>query len=122
MTGRLRSLGAGGLQAELTPDWGGTGHHDSLGPGAVAFLLDPERKLLSIGYSVPDNRLDENCYDLLASEARLASLFARAWPPILRGRRLGECHPLAFRTPAGVHTAHQESCAWWVVCARPSTR
>ena len=43
-----------------------------------AFLLDPERKLLSIGYSVADNRLDPSCYDLLASEARLASLFAIA--------------------------------------------
>ena len=42
------------------------------------FLLDPERKLLSIGYSVADNRLDTSCYDLLASEARLASLFAIA--------------------------------------------
>ena len=43
-----------------------------------AFLLDPERKLLSIGYSQSDNSLDVNCYDLLASEARLASLFAIA--------------------------------------------
>ena len=43
-----------------------------------AFLLDPERKLLSLGYSFADNRLDSNCYDLLASEARLASLFAMA--------------------------------------------
>ncbi|HEY9381677.1 MAG TPA: glucoamylase family protein, partial [Burkholderiales bacterium] len=43
-----------------------------------AFLLDPERKLLSIGYSLVDNRLDSSCYDLLASEARLASLFAIA--------------------------------------------
>jgi cyclic beta-1,2-glucan synthetase len=43
-----------------------------------AFLLDPERRLLSIGYSVNDQRLDQNCYDLLASEARLASLFAIA--------------------------------------------
>lgn len=42
------------------------------------FLLDPERKLLSIGYSLADNRLDPSCYDLLASEARLASLFAIA--------------------------------------------
>ncbi|MEO6782800.1 MAG: glucoamylase family protein, partial [Bradyrhizobium sp.] len=42
------------------------------------FLVDPERKLLSIGYSVADMRLDTNCYDLLASEARLASLFAIA--------------------------------------------
>ncbi|POF29134.1 GH36-type glycosyl hydrolase domain-containing protein [Roseibium marinum] len=42
------------------------------------FLLDPERKLLSIGYSVHENALDPSCYDLLASEARLASLFAIA--------------------------------------------
>ena len=41
-----------------------------------AFLLDPERQLLSIGYSLADNGRDPNCYDLLASEARLASLFA----------------------------------------------
>lgn len=43
-----------------------------------AFLLDPEKKLLSIGFSVTTNTLDTNCYDLLASEARLASLFAIA--------------------------------------------
>nr|MBF0682149.1 glycosyl transferase [Pseudomonas sp.] len=42
------------------------------------FLLDPDRQLLSIGYSRADNRLDTSCYDLLASEARLASLFAIA--------------------------------------------
>ncbi len=43
-----------------------------------AFLLDPEKKLLSIGFSADTNSLDANCYDLLASEARLASLFAIA--------------------------------------------
>ncbi len=43
-----------------------------------AFLLDPEKKLLSIGFSVATNRADTNCYDLLASEARLASLFSIA--------------------------------------------
>lgn len=43
-----------------------------------AFLLDRERKLLSIGYSVAGSSLDPSCYDLLASEARLASLFAIA--------------------------------------------
>jgi len=42
------------------------------------FLLDAERNLLSIGYSIPDNSLDTSCYDLLASEARLASLIAVA--------------------------------------------
>ena len=43
-----------------------------------AFLLDPDKKLLSIGFSAETNSLDPNCYDLLASEARLASLFAIA--------------------------------------------
>ena len=42
------------------------------------FLVDPDRLLLSIGWSVADNRRDESCYDLLASEARLASLLAIA--------------------------------------------
>ena len=43
-----------------------------------AFLMDPQRKLLSIGYSLETNNRDASCYDLLASEARLASLFAIA--------------------------------------------
>ncbi|TAJ07495.1 MAG: carbohydrate-binding protein, partial [Planctomycetota bacterium] len=46
------------------------------------FLLDPERKLFAIGYRLADEhgaaRLDGACYDLLASEARLASFFAIA--------------------------------------------
>ncbi|OQM75906.1 GH36-type glycosyl hydrolase domain-containing protein [Manganibacter manganicus] len=43
-----------------------------------SFLMRPERKLLSIGYRVEEHQLDESCYDLLASEARLTSLFAVA--------------------------------------------
>ena len=42
------------------------------------FLLDPDRKLLSIGYRVQEGALDPGCYDLLASEARLASFIAIA--------------------------------------------
>ena len=42
------------------------------------FLLDPERRLLSIGYRATEGVLDSNCYDLLASEARLASFVAIA--------------------------------------------
>jgi cyclic beta-1,2-glucan synthetase len=42
------------------------------------FLLDPERRLLSIGYSATEGALDPSCYDLLASEARLASFVAIA--------------------------------------------
>jgi cyclic beta-1,2-glucan synthetase len=42
------------------------------------FLYNPQRQLLSIGYRVTDGSLDANCYDLLASEARLASFIAIA--------------------------------------------
>ncbi|MDO8289847.1 MAG: glucoamylase family protein [Parvibaculum sp.] len=42
------------------------------------FLFDDDRKLLSIGYLVTEGKLDPSCYDLLASEARLASFFAIA--------------------------------------------
>jgi cyclic beta-1,2-glucan synthetase len=43
-----------------------------------SFLFDRTRRLLSIGYLVTEDRLDTNCYDLLASEARLASFMAIA--------------------------------------------
>lgn len=42
------------------------------------FLIDPERLLLSIGYQATEGTLDPRCYDLLASEARLASFLAIA--------------------------------------------
>ncbi len=42
------------------------------------FLYDEKRRLLSIGYNVEAGRLDEGCYDLLASEARLATFVAIA--------------------------------------------
>ena len=42
------------------------------------FLYDEERSLFSIGYNVGNARLDSSYYDLLASEARLASLVAIA--------------------------------------------
>jgi len=41
-----------------------------------SFLYDPRRKLLAIGYWVAERRLDNSFYDLLASEARLASYLA----------------------------------------------
>ena len=43
-----------------------------------AFLVDPQRRLLSIGFREADGTLDPSCYDLLASEARLASFIAIA--------------------------------------------
>jgi cyclic beta-1,2-glucan synthetase len=42
------------------------------------FLFDRARQLLSIGFLISESALDPNCYDLLASEARLASFFAIA--------------------------------------------
>ena len=89
------------------------------------FLYDHERQLLSIGFLLSDSSLDPNCYDLLASEARLASFFAiakgdipvrhwfrlgRAATPIAQGSALiswsGSMFeylmpPLVMRAPAG---------------------
>ncbi len=42
------------------------------------FLFDPSRQLFSIGFRAGDSTLDPSCYDLLASEARLASFVAIA--------------------------------------------
>ena len=55
------------------------------------FLFDPARQLLSIGYRVTDGSLDSNCYDLLASEARLASFvaIAKGEVPVRHWFRLG---------------------------------
>ncbi len=55
------------------------------------FLFDPARQLLSIGYHVADGTLDPNCYDLLASEARLASFvaIAKGDVPVRHWFRLG---------------------------------
>lgn len=43
-----------------------------------AFLYDPARDLLAIGYNVDDRRRDAGHYDLLASEIRLAAFIAVA--------------------------------------------
>jgi cyclic beta-1,2-glucan synthetase len=55
------------------------------------FLFDPGRQLLSIGLSVGEGRLDPSCYDLLASEARLASFvaIAKGDVPVRHWSRLG---------------------------------
>jgi hypothetical protein len=39
-------------------------------------LLERRRKLLSVGFDLGSNRLDPACYDLLASEARIAAFIA----------------------------------------------
>ena len=43
-----------------------------------AFLASPGRQILSIGYDVRGQKLHEACYDLLASEARIATFLAVA--------------------------------------------
>ncbi len=61
---------------------------------SFGFLFDRNRGLFSIGYRVTDQSLDGGYYDLLASEARLASLVAIAKGDVPRshwfrlGRRL----------------------------------
>ena len=56
-----------------------------------SFLFDPMRKLFAIGYRVADGTLDPGRYDLLASEARLASFvaIAKGDVPVSHWFRLG---------------------------------
>ncbi len=70
------------------------------------FLRKSDRKLLSIGFAVNEGTLDDNCYDLLASEARLAVFFAIAKGdiPAWEWFRLGR--PLAS-------VAHGEALVSW---------
>ena len=55
------------------------------------FLFDPVKKIFSIGYQVGERKLDVSYYDLLASEARLASFvaIAKGDVPALHWFRLG---------------------------------
>ena len=43
-----------------------------------AFLVNPDRQMLSIGYEMGAMRLHESCYDMIASEARIATFLAVA--------------------------------------------
>ena len=56
-----------------------------------SFLLNPKKKLFSIGYRVAEAQLDEGCYDLLASESRLTSYVAiiKGDVPVSHWFRLG---------------------------------
>lgn len=56
-----------------------------------SFLYDEDRSLFSIGYNASGARLDNSHYDLLASEARLASLvaIAKGDVPVKHWFRLG---------------------------------
>jgi cyclic beta-1,2-glucan synthetase len=55
------------------------------------FLFNPKKRLFSIGYRVAEDQLDDSCYDLLASEARLTSYIAiiKGDVPVSHWFRLG---------------------------------
>ena len=67
-----------------------------------SFLLDPDNKLLAVGFRVGENALDQSHFDLLASEARLASFvgIAKGDLPPSHWFRLGRS-----MTPMGVEAA-----------------
>jgi len=67
-----------------------------------SFLMDPDNKLLAVGYRVGENALDQSHYDLLASEARLASFvgIAKGDLPPSHWFRLGRS-----MTPMGAEAA-----------------
>jgi hypothetical protein len=62
------------------------------------FLADPGRQILSIGYDVHAQKLHDACYDMIASEARIATFLAIARDDIhQRGWfKLGREHTRAF--------------------------
>jgi hypothetical protein len=63
-----------------------------------AFLADPGRQILSIGYDVRAQTLHEACYDMIASEARIATFLAIARDEIHQQSwfKLGREHVRAF--------------------------
>ena len=87
---RLRALGERAYAIAMAMEFG--------------FLLDPDRKLLSIGYRQMSHTLDASSYDLLASEARLASFVAVAKNdiPAEHWFRLGRTLTYASGAPAMV--------------------
>ncbi|HUN83942.1 MAG TPA: glucoamylase family protein [Terracidiphilus sp.] len=63
-----------------------------------SFLADPTRQILSIGYDVRAKKLHGSCYDLIASEARVATFLsvARDELPQQSWIKLGREHTYAF--------------------------
>jgi len=58
-----------------------------------SFLFDKNREVFYLGYRIGSGRLDKNHYDLLASEARTASLFAIAQNQVPRSHWLHMSRP-----------------------------
>ena len=67
-----------------------------------SFLMNPDNRLLAVGFRVDENAIDQSHYDLLASEARLASFvgIAKGDLPPSHWFRLGRS-----MTPMGVDAA-----------------
>lgn len=63
-----------------------------------SFLVDPGRHMLSVGYDVTAQKLHSACYDILASEARIATFLsvARGDLPQQSWLNLGRGHTRAF--------------------------
>jgi len=66
-----------------------------------AFLLNPRRKLMSVGFNVETQKLEPACYDLLATESRTAVFAAVAKEDVLQESwfRMGRTHTLANGNP-----------------------
>jgi hypothetical protein len=62
------------------------------------FLIDPGRRILSIGFDVRHQKLHEACYDMVASEARIATFLAiaRGDLPQQSWFKLGRDHAYAY--------------------------
>ena len=84
----LRKLGAQAGQLADAMDFG--------------FLLDPRRKLMSVGFDTQSQRLQNSCYDLLATESRIAIFVAIAKEDISQDCwfLLGRGHTIDHGRPA----------------------
>ncbi|MDO8350888.1 MAG: glucoamylase family protein [Gallionella sp.] len=70
------------------------------------FLYDSARGLLSIGYDVSERRRDPSCYDLLASEARLASFL------LIAQGQVPQKHWFALGRLLTSHSGHISLLSW----------
>jgi cyclic beta-1,2-glucan synthetase len=61
-----------------------------------SFLFNKQRQVFHIGYHVETGRLDDNFYDLLASEARLASIIAMAKQDVPQSHWLHLSRPITM--------------------------
>jgi hypothetical protein len=66
-----------------------------------SFLLDPHRRLMSVGFDAQSQQLQNSCYDLLATESRIAVFVAIAKEDIPQDCwfRLGRGHTLDHGRP-----------------------